>query len=421
MTNDPASGKSRALRGTARPLGEVLVPRGHPGPMPWHSRSRAARRLLVGAVTLYGLVVAAAASTTLQDSGRANGALLFLWTLPMALALVLTIWRPLDGWRLLSLWLLLTPYLIEAPARYVPVLDVWEWCLWVPVLLAVGWAVPRRIALVVGLLSAVLLALIPNATPWETSNGMRTALLVLAATLLIGMSLGARWDARRALADEQLRTESALASRGALAERARIAREMHDVVAHELSAIAVRAETAPYRVPALPGEARTELAEMATTARRALVELQQLIGVLRAEDQQADRAPQPGLASVPDLVAAARADGVEVTADLAQLDVPPPLGLTVFRIVQQALANAVQHAPGAPVDLAVRREDGRLVVVVTNGVGLRRGGTGAGVGLLGMRERAELHGGSLAAGSTPDGGFAVRAELPLDADVRSAR
>jgi signal transduction histidine kinase len=196
---------------------------------------------------------------------------------------------------------------------------------------------------------------------------------------------------------------------------------MHDVVAHELSAIAVRAETAPYRVPTLPPEAKRELAEMATTARQALTELQQLLGVLRAEDQQADRAPQPGLTGLPDLVAAARADGVAVAADLAELDVPAPLGLTVFRIVQQSLANAVQHAPGAPVDIAVRPERGRLVVVVTNGPGVHPGERGAGLGLLGMRERAELHGGSLEAAPTPDGGFTVRAELPLDADVRSDR
>jgi signal transduction histidine kinase len=417
VSDDLAADWARAVRGTGRLVGQVLVPGGRPGPMPWHSRSGGARRLLVAAVAVYGLGVVTAASGTIDADGRANGGVAFLWCLPMVLALVLTLWRPLDGWRLLSLWLLLTPYLLPGPPSDVPVLEIWEWLLWAPVLLAVGWAVPCRTAVGVGLVSGLLLVVLRYGTTWSASDDLQTSLLAVAAVLLVGMSLGARWDARRALAEEQLRTETALAARGALAERARIAREMHDVVAHELSAIAVRAETAPYRVPTLPPEARTELAEMATTARRARAEQQQLLGVLRAEDQQADRAPQPGLSRIADLVTAAREDGVEVTADLAELDVPTPLGLTVFRIVQQSLANAVQHAPGAPVDLALRQERGRLVVEVTNGPGRQPGRTGAGVGLLGMRERAELQGGTLAAGPTADGGFAVRAELPVAADV----
>ena len=422
MSDDLAADWSRAVRGTGRLVGQVLVPGGRPGPMPWHSRSRAARRLLVGAVTAYGLILLTGASGSLNATGRATGGLVFLWGLPMVLALVLSVWRPLDGWRLLTLWLLLTPFLIEGPSEPGPVLEPWEWGLWAPVLLAVGWAAPRRTALGVGIVSALFLVLVRYGSTWEVGGGhLQVSLLATAAVLLVGMSLGARWDARRALAEEQLRTETALAARGALAERARIAREMHDVVAHELSAIAVRAETAPYRVPTLQPEARTELAEMASTARRALVELQQLLGVLRAEDQQADRAPQPGLSSVADLVAATRADGVEVTADLPELDVPPALGLTVFRIVQQALANAVQHAPGARVHLGLGVQHRQLVLAVSNGPGRGEGAPGAGVGLLGMRERAELHGGTLSAGPTRDGGFAVRAELPLDADVRSTR
>ena len=412
----------RGARELAALLAPVIVSGSQPGPLPWGNRSRLARRLLVGALTLYGLLVVVAASNSMSVSGRSDGVLVFVWGLPMVAALVLTVRRPLDGWRLLTLWLVLTAYLLEPPAQVGPLLEAWQWCLWVPVLLAAGWALPRRTAFGVGLASALVLVLLRYGTTWPVGPGyLQVSLLAVAAVLLVGMSLGARWDARRALAEEQLRTETALAARGALAERARIAREMHDVVAHELSAIAVRAETAPYRVPTLPPEARTELAEMATTARRALVELQQLLGVLRAEDQQADRAPQPGLSSVADLVAATRADGVEVTADLPELDVPPALGLTVFRIVQQALANAVQHAPGARVHLGLGVQHRQLVLAVSNGPGRGEGAPGAGVGLLGMRERAELHGGTLSAGPTRDGGFAVRAELPLDADVRSTR
>ena len=418
----PATARSASwVRRVLRALRELLAPVvGLPssaGPLPWTPRSRRARRLLSAAVGGYGLVVAIAASSALDDQGRLAGGLAFLWVLPMVLALVLTLRRPLDGWRLTTLWLVLTPFLVPGTPVPGPLLETWEWCLWVPVLLAVGWALPRRVAAGVGLASGIVLVLLTFGTPWVVQGGrMEVSVLAVAAVLLLGMSLGARWDAGRALAQEQARTETALAARGALAERARIAREMHDVVAHELSAIAVRAETAPYRVPSLPAEAQHELAEMADTARRALTELQQLLGVLRADDQQADRAPQPGLRTLPDLVAAAEAYGVRVTADVADVDLPVPLQLTLFRIVQQSLTNAHQHAPGSAVQLTVRLRGGQLLVEVVNGPGTGPGSPGAGVGLLGMRERAELHGGSLTAGPTPDGGFAVRTRLPLDGE-----
>ncbi|MGY1749716.1 sensor histidine kinase [Modestobacter sp. SYSU DS0511] len=411
------------LRAVPRALGRAVGGVSPSGPLPWPTRSRRARRLLTAAVALYGLVVALAANSVQIDAGRAAGGLAFLWCLPMVAALVLTLRRPLDGWRLMTLWLLLTPYVLEPPPGPTPLLEPWEWCLWVPVLLAVGWALPRGTAVVVGVLSGFVLLVRRFGTTWEVGPGhLQVSLLALVALLLIGVSMGARWDARRALAEEQVRTEAALAQRGALAERARIAREMHDVVAHELSAIAVRAETAPYRLPDLPPTARTELAAVADTARQALAELQQLLGVLRAEDQAADRAPQPGLSTLTDLVAATRARGVRLEAEVDQPAVPAALGLSAYRIVQQALANAAQHSPGAPVHLRVVAEDGQLRVTVVNGPGDRPGTTGAGVGLVGMRERAELHGGGLTAGPTADGGFAVEATLPLQpapADVRS--
>ncbi len=412
LVADDMTGRGRA-RGV-RPVWSGGVP----GPPPWGVRPGWLKRVLPWLVGGYGVVVAIAGSATVNESGRMQGGLAFLLILVAVVGLVVAVFRPLDGWVVVSLWALLLPFLIDPPRPVFPLLEAWAWCLWIPALLAAAWALPRRGALLVGALSLGVVLLLYWATPWAGIGepaDLEVSLGQVAVTVLVGITLGARWDAGRALAEEQARTAAAQAAQGALAERARIAREMHDVVAHELSAIAVRAETAPYRLPGLPPEAGTELAEMASTARRALSELQQLLGVLRAEDQQADRRPQPGIATLPELVEEVRAGGTDVTAEIEPLAVPAALGLTVFRVVQQSLANAVRHAPGAPVRVRVDREQDRLLVRVTNAPGDRPGSPGAGVGVVGMRERVELHGGTLTAGPLPDGGFEVLADLPMEA------
>ncbi|TFV50380.1 hypothetical protein E4P43_11390 [Blastococcus sp. TF02A-35] len=243
------------------------------------------------------------------------------------------------------------------------------------------------------------------------------ALLGVGVPLVVGASLGARQRASRNLVEEQVRAAETQAARGALAERARIAREMHDVVAHHLSLIAVRCETAPYRLAPLQEPAVGELTEIAGTAREALTELQRLLGVLRSDDQSAERAPQPGLGTLPGLLADVRAAGTDVTWDVEPLVVPDLVGLTAYRVVQQAVANAAQHAPGSAVRVRVVRESDDLLLEVTNGPGAAPGRSGAGLGLQGMRERVEVHAGRLEAGPLPDGGFRVAARLPLGAGV----
>ncbi|MGR7026841.1 sensor histidine kinase [Geodermatophilus sp. URMC 62] len=243
------------------------------------------------------------------------------------------------------------------------------------------------------------------------------ALVLTAVPLALGAALGSRQSARAALRTEQQRAEEALARQGALAERARIAREMHDVVAHSMSMIAVRCETAPYRLGGLSEPVRAEFAEVAGAARQSLAEMQDLLGVLRSDDRS-ERAPQPGLTDVPDLLRAARDAGARVTAEVQVPPVPPALGLTAYRIVQQGLANAAEHAPGAPVHVRLARAGDALTVDVVNGPPPAppvrdddRPGRGA--GLPGMRERAAVHGGTVDAGPTPDGDFALTARLPL--------
>ncbi|HET6532893.1 MAG TPA: histidine kinase [Actinoplanes sp.] len=247
----------------------------------------------------------------------------------------------------------------------------------------------------------------------DRANAFGAAVL-LAAIALLGDLLSRRRRSREQLAEQAELTELERARRAILEERARIAREMHDVVAHHMSMIAVQAETAPYRVPDLAPPARAELATIATAARSALADMRRLLGVLRAETDEAMREPQPGPAELPALVATAQRAGMQVTYAGNDLDpVPEAVGLAAYRIVQEALANAARHAPGAAVQLLVRALPDRLAVTVHNGPGGGTGpATGPGHGLVGMRERAELLGGELTAGPDGRGGYLVEATLP---------
>jgi signal transduction histidine kinase len=206
--------------------------------------------------------------------------------------------------------------------------------------------------------------------------------------------------------------------RATLEERTRIARELHDVVAHHLSLIAIRAESAPYRLSGLPAPARAEFGSLSKEAREALTDMRRLLGVLRYE-QPAALAPQPQLADLPALIDAARQAGVSVQLSAAPaLDqVPSGVGICAYRIVQESLSNARQHAPGGVVSVSVGRDEaGAVMLRVANGPGGPAGPPRCqhrpGHGLTGMRERVALLGGSLSAGPEPGGGFVVSAVLP---------
>ncbi|XVU27579.1 sensor histidine kinase [Actinoplanes sp. CA-054009] len=247
----------------------------------------------------------------------------------------------------------------------------------------------------------------PDANAWGAA--------VLVAVITVMGDIVSRWRrARRLLAENEELTELERAKRAVLEERARIAREMHDVVAHHMSMIAVRAETAPYRLGGLPAEAEQELATIASSAREALTDMRRLLGVLRTGEGDAPRAPQPGFAEVGELIETARAAGVEVSMSYDRVPtLPETVGLAAYRIVQEALANAARHAPGAAVAVVARGAAGRLEIEVSNPVDGPAGEDGH--GLSGMRERATLLGGTLTAGAA-DGAFVVRAVLPVEAD-----
>jgi signal transduction histidine kinase len=199
-------------------------------------------------------------------------------------------------------------------------------------------------------------------------------------------------------------------------ERARIARELHDVVAHHISMVSVQAEMARLTTPGMPDEGKKRLTEIADTARAGLTEMRRLLGVLRSDDDTAPAAahrPQPGLAQLGDLLDEARAvsgTGVRLIMSGPVRPLDPGVELAAYRIVQEALTNARRHAPGAAADVELRFSAGELRVRVRDiGPG---GNGGSGHGLVGMRERAQAVGGSLRAGPAPGGGFLVEAALP---------
>jgi signal transduction histidine kinase len=262
----------------------------------------------------------------------------------------------------------------------------------------------------------LVLALIPH----PAGSEVRVLTILLAALVpaaaWAGIAQRARSQAQESTATGQVIARTML-EHTARGERARIARELHDVVAHHISMIAVQAETARLATPGMPSVGAQRLLAMGDNARAALTEMRRLLGVLR-EDSQADAEdlhPQPGLQQLNELLDHARDTSGAVTrlivsGPVAPLD--PGAELVAYRIIQEALTNARRHAPGAAVDVELQYTDGGLRLRVRdNGPGppadMRMGGHG----LLGMRERAAAAGGELRVGSAA-GGFVIEATLP---------
>ncbi|MFW6689531.1 sensor histidine kinase [Streptomyces sp. MAR4 CNX-425] len=265
----------------------------------------------------------------------------------------------------------------------------------------------------------------------EDAVGVPFAVLVLALATGGGVALRGRRVARTELAAQEELTAEERARRVLLQERTRIARELHDVVAHHMSVISIQAQVAPRLVADPPAELRENLAGIRASAVEALAELRRVLGVLRADDGGAGAAapdphpdpydglhtPQPTLDRLGDLAAAVRRAGVDVDTGTAgePYALPPGVELSAYRIVQEALSNVARHAPGARARVEVGYHPAGLTVRVANSApeGAAPPWAGAGHGLLGMRERAAMLGGELAAGATPDGGYEVTAMLPV--------
>jgi signal transduction histidine kinase len=283
-----------------------------------------------------------------------------------------------------------------------------------PEMLAAGLTLPfGALALIAGL----------DAAPAE-----QTVLVILAASLgPVATCAGAALRFRTMALQHSATTEAiagTLLEHSARGERARISRELHDVVAHHVSMIAVQAETARLATPGMPPAGAGQLAAIGDTARTALTEMRRLLGVLREDSGDITTLqPQPGLAQLNELLDEARdVSGIGarliVSGWLTALD--PGVELAAYRIVQEALTNARRHAPGAAVDVELHFADDTLHVRIRdNGPGppAAPSSAGAGHGLLGMRERAAAAGGELRTGAAPGGGFLVQATLPAKAEV----
>jgi signal transduction histidine kinase len=243
----------------------------------------------------------------------------------------------------------------------------------------------------------------------------------VAASLLLAISVRYWRNSLGALTERaaQLERERDQQARiAAAAERTRIAREMHDVVAHSLSVMVTLSKGAALKQAAEPERANMAMRQVAATGHQALDEMRRLLGVLRTEDAGGSRQPQPGMGQIDALFDQVRATGLaaELTTTGTPAAMPPGAELTVYRIVQEALTNTLKHAAGATrVSVAIAyRPDSVTVDVQDDGAGLGRPEVGtAGHGLTGMRERAAVYGGAVSAGPGPAGGWQICARLPM--------
>ncbi|MFC8761527.1 sensor histidine kinase [Streptomyces sp. NPDC057193] len=421
-------GLSARTREMFHGLGTALTTPAAPGaPLLADASSRWVRALPYAvAVALVASLLPTTVHLLTGDYG-VNGALAGAIGTAQTAPLILAVARPLQAW-----WIIFAADVLGALVLLAsdgPRAHLWPWTPpavvgYCALMIALGLRESRRalfgVWLATGAAGYVLEAFRPAGY-----TSVHTLLLVLSGVLLLLTSaVRARGDVQRRLVEQETISEAERARRTLLEERARIARELHDVVAHHMSVITVQADSAPYRIPELPDAARDEFTSIAASARESLAEMRRLLSVLRSDGSEGERAPQPGLDRVQQLVEATVRAGVpaelRLAADLG--DVPQAVDLSAYRIVQEALANVVRHAPGASTRVSVRADGGWLTVLVVNGPSVEpgssveRGASGTGHGLVGMRERVRLTGGTLDTGPLPDGGFRVAARLPLTPD-----
>ena len=329
--------------------------------------------------------------------------------------LLLALRRPLVAWRIMVLGQLAGVLVSYRHAA------VWPWTVggglaMVVVLFQVAASYQRRTVVGVGLLTSLVM-LIPAAVLGGTPPWLVLILCgVVALVLVLGDAiLGLRTAEARLAEQAELRRQD-LARQAVLEERSRIARELHDVVAHHMSMIAIQAEAAPLKIPNLPAAAQETLSAIRGAAREALGETRRVVGLLRNGDELPERVPQPGLARLDELVDAARQSGLSVEPLVVGVPRPVAVGvdLSAYRIVQEAMSNAARYAPGSRIRVAVHYGGQRLRVSVTDDgsdapLAVQAGG---GHGLVGMRERVAMLGGTLSAGPSDGGGFEVVADLP---------
>jgi signal transduction histidine kinase len=433
MNTFALSGKGTTFLATAHQL--LLSREELQRPSPWLPFGKRARWYTIGAVILFvGGMYGGIVGQSLGAFPEANPGLVlplaYAQTLPLLLA-----WRmPLIAWRLLAIAALVA-------SLTNPLLPwAWPWavcaCLvYVASMLIIAIRYPRRISAGVFLITVFVIAGV--ATLPRTHLQPLSFMLIAVGTIavmIVGDSIRIRIDAQRDLVEQrqlrqqdQVRQELLEARQALLVERSRIARELHDVVAHHMSMIAIQAQAAPYKIPDLPPPALATFQAIRSASTTALTEMRRVIGLLRDESEDAERVPQPGLSNIGELIAGARQAGmsVDVTVHGRPNELPLGVDVSAYRIIQESLSNASRHAPGARAYVDVTHEADTVVVRVTNDAAptgpsvegsevLKQ--TSGGHGVVGMRERVAMLGGELAVGPTEAGGFQVRAVLPVQTD-----
>ena len=242
----------------------------------------------------------------------------------------------------------------------------------------------------------------------------------LVATAAVAWALGRALSerGRRAAKLEERAARLELAHAEAVAgERATIARELHDVIAHSIGVMKVQTGAARLLLEENPARAKEALLAVEETGRQALGEMRRLLGILRGTEHESRLTPQPGISAIAALIDQVRTAGlpVEIVVEGDPRALPPGIDLAAYRVVQEALTNALKHSEAAQAEVSIHYRDTALELSVTNNGRAKRNGNGrVGHGLIGMRERVALYGGEFSAGPRSEGGFTVRARLPLD-------
>ncbi|WP_405439352.1 sensor histidine kinase [Streptomyces avidinii] len=421
----PAEDRTRLSRGLARELFTVKW-----DPLPKMSRPRWLAWLPHVVLCYVAIPCGVLTGMQLNDHYKVYGGAVLGLSLLTSASVVLSMFRPIAAW-----WLgLVTTALIAWVLHdHVGHGQSWPWTpagpfTLAPVILMVALRVPPRVTVsVIGITLALNGLADITLRPPQSQTIIGGVALLFGFVGILGYALRATRLARTKLVEQETLTEEERARRTLLEERSRIARELHDVVAHHMSVISIQAQVAPHLVENPSEELKENLAGIRENALEALTELRRVLGVLRSErpDDPATRQhPQPTLAELDGLVDNVRGAGLNVTTEIAGIRRPltPGVELTAYRIVQEALSNALRHAPGSRVEVGIAYGPRDLHLCVANTAPTRSAppSPGAGHGLLGMRERAGMLGGELAAGPRPDGGYEVSAVLPLDPQELSA-
>jgi signal transduction histidine kinase len=382
-------------------------------------RHQEVRAVLTWSVALIAGFVALGSAGTVYDTDQLGWGLMPFIAAIVGLPFALIVTRPLTG------------LLVSTTAAFVlsqlPLVDrdPWPWLvIHGLVMLSLLFATCARESLQRALGAWLITAsLFYWGLPDDIAAGWVVGVTIVA---VVGLLVGRLVTTNQALARQEEVSSAEKARRVLLEERARIARDLHDIVAHHMSLVVVQSETAGYRVPDLSDAARAELLSIGETARSALTETRALLGVLRQDEQATADAPQPELTQISELVEAAQRAGVrleaQISGDLTALG--PGASLAAYRIAQEALANAGRHAPGAPVRLVLEQLPDGIRLRVENGpvAGADPVVTGTpGHGITGMRERAVAAGGRLELGPTAAGGFAVELFLRTSREDSLAR